>query len=294
MKPYIFSIFFVLIFSSVVFSQQDTIFTIKNTKVEIGKFYVIHYNNGIDETVKVIGVSDKSILVIVKNESKEYKLTDFETISPAIGYIEKKSNRYSSSKKHKSPSIYITAGYVYHPDEGDRGPNEPVETYSGINVQAGLIYKISDYIATDMSLSYLHLFGKTIESTFGVPDGTYYIKWTNNYGDANDVYCKTGISFGYLKSESPVNFYLSMGIIFGFEFADEDIFKEYQYIRNVEYNYQGANDRGSNFRFGVYGNARFSCRLSDKMSIISEAGVNSMGEKTGFFENYSVGVGYQF
>jgi|GEM_PF-6422285 hypothetical protein len=299
MKTLLYIAIFTFLFSAAAYPQQDTLYKnlkIRGTEIEVGKFYRIILTNGYFFDAKLKGITDKEILVIIDNETTEYNIAEIEKVIPQkFFFIPENSSSYNVSKRNSRPMMYFSLGYAKRMDDWGENIYKPSESYKGFSIYTGFLFRINKYLGNIIDVSYIHFYGEHSNSSLGTPGGNYYKQYDYNYGDANDIFFKSGLGIGYLDNESKFNAYIVLGFIFGFEIGGDDILKEYVYEKNINTSTNVNYVTGlSGFRIGAFGSLRLNYKFTKDLYLFTEGSSNIVEKKAAFFSNFSVGFGYQF
>lgn len=85
---------------------------------------------------------------------------------------------------------------------------------NGFNIQADVLYPISDNFALNLALNFSQFPGYHIEYNYNFYD-TFYVKGYSNIEKLTQINLMPGVSFGNLNSNSKFNYYITAGISLG-------------------------------------------------------------------------------
>jgi hypothetical protein len=269
---------FVILFSSLTFAQTDTvkIFTVKRTKVEIGNYYEVLFHDLPSIKGKLLGVNKTTILVLADNRIEEIEIEDIKGIenikADAIVYTTGNSKKfkpiYSISAGYSQRSIDDHYSYSY-----SSGSNSI--KFAGFNILGDALMKTSDNFGFKIDLNYIHTFGKKITGDgsgyYNSYDSTYY-HYNNDvdYTDLNAFTIKPGICFGSMSREDPFNFYINVGLGFGWLVKSNNIYYNSTTKNGVTTTTQSSYKNDDGFLFGVHAQIRFNYKIAKDYSLFAE------------------------
>jgi len=267
----------ILFLSSVSFSQTDSLKTlkIKNHNVVLGQYYEIFFPDIPPVKGKLIAVNKSSILMLIKNEMEEFELNDITYVQD----VEADNIIYTSSDSRKVKPVYsLSAGYVqnnsgYYDYSYDYYNRNNLK-FDGFNVSGDALLKISENFGFRFDLSYLHIFGKSYSGY------SYYSSYdTATYGSSTDyaalnlLSIRTGILFGSMSRNEPFNFYVYIGLGFGWTFHGNNTYYN-TYTKNgltKTTQYQSSNK--DDLLLGAHAQIRLSYKVSKKYMLFVEPSI---------------------
>ena len=266
-----------LFISSVSNSQTDSLkaLTVKNHKVVLGQYYEIIFPDLPPEKGKLIAVNKSSILMLIKNEVEEFELDNIAYVQD----VEADNIIYTSSDSRKVKPVYsLSAGYVqnssdYYYYSYNFSSNDNLK-FNGFNISGDALLKISDNFGFRFDISYLHTFGKSYSgySYYSNYDSTTYGSSTD-YAGLNLLSIRTGILFGSMSRNEPFNFYVYLGLGFGWTFYGNTISYDMRTKNGVTTTTQYQSSNKDNLLLGAHTQIRLSYKLSKKYMIFVEPSV---------------------
>jgi len=265
--------------SSVSVSQTDSLkaLTVKNHKVVLGQYYEIIFRDVPSVKGKLIAVNKSSLLMLIKNEVEEYELDDITFVQD----VEADNIIYTSSDSRKVKPVYsLSAGYVqnnsgysYYYDMYSSGSSSYLK-FNGFNISGDALIKTSDNFGFRFDLSYLHTFGKSYSGY------SYYSSYdTSSYGSSTDyaglnlLSVRTGILFGSMSRNDPFNFYIYLGLGFGWTFNSNNIYYNTRTKNGVTTTSQYESSNKDDFLFGAHTQIRLSYKVSQKYMLFVEPSI---------------------
>ncbi len=274
-KPLIFIFALMLLISSLSFAQTDSAKTykVKGTNLVIGKYYIILFPIKPAEKGKLLAVNKSTILMLIDNGLEEFEIDDIEKMQS----IEADNILYTShTAKVYKPVYSLSAGYT----QRDNGRNSsyynssgsPLK-FNGFNVSGDALIKTSDNFGFRFDLSYAHTFGRRLSngSNQGYDSSTY--SYETAYGSMNLFAIRTGLLFGAMSPEEAFNFYICLGLGFGWSIRGEQISYSYITKNNVTTTNSYKTSNEENLLFGVHAHLRLSYKISSKYNLFIEPSV---------------------
>jgi hypothetical protein len=267
----------ILFISSVSFSQTDSIksLKVKNHNVVLGQYYEIFFPDLPPEKGKLIAVNKSSILMLIKNEVEEFELDDIAYVQD----VEADNIIYTSSDSRKVKPVYsLSAGYLQNNssyyDYSYNYINYNNLKFNGFNISGDALLKISDNFGFRFDLTYLHTFGKSN------PGYSYYSSYdTATYGNSTDyaglnlLAVKTGILFGSMSRSEPFNFYVYIGLGFGWTFHGNNIYYNTYTKNGVTTTTQYQSSNKDDLLLGAHAQIRLSYKVSKKYMLFVEPSI---------------------
>jgi hypothetical protein len=269
--------------SSITSAQTDSlkITKIKNQTVEIGKFYEVLFPNLPSTKGKLVGINQFTFLMLVDNEFEEIAFVDI------IRLIEMDADNviYTAPKKKDSKPIYsLSAGYLQRETSNNSSYyyySGTTSKYNGFDVLGDVLMKTSENFGFRIDLNYVHILGKS-----GVTNYTFYNSYDSithrsetDHKAMNIFLLKTGICFGSMNKELPFNFYIFLGLGFGWLLKASDINYEYSTKNNVTTVAQSSMFSNDGFMIGIHGQIRLSYKIYNKYRLFIEPTYQFWGNK---------------
>jgi len=175
---------------------------------------------------------------------------------------------------------------------GYAGLFEETSRPNGFNIQADLLYPVSEYFALNIGINYTQLPGYhydeyEVKYNSAIND-TVYTRYFGDYSTVSYIQFTPGVSFGNINRHSKFNYYVTAGLTIG-------INREGKGILNMTSTYSPQNNSltiepSYHFNFGAYASGRISYKVSDKLNIFIEpAAFSNLSE--GYFSNYHLNGG---
>lgn len=272
-----------IMLSSVSYAQTDSskFFVLMKHKVEIGKYYDVGFQNLTSTKGKLLAVNKESILMLVDNRVEEFDIEDLKFVQD----YEADSVIYTSlngSKNYKA--LYsLSAGYTqkknddnnssyYYDYYSSYGSNDG--KFNGFNVMGDALLKTTDNFGFRFDFNYTHILSNKYSDVgyYYSYDSTSY-KSETEYSSLNILTVKSGILFGAMASEEKFNFYIYIGLGFGYMFKGADISYNHITKRNVTTTTAYSSGSRSDFIYGAHGIIRLSYKISKKYAVFAEPSV---------------------
>jgi hypothetical protein len=190
-----------------------------------------------------------------------------------------------SLKQEKSSATFsLGAGFAGLFKETSR-PN-------GFNIQADILYPVSEYFALNIGINYTQFPGYHYDYSDihynSVINDTVYTRYFGDYSTISHIQFTPGVSFGNITRESKFNYYLTAGLTIG-------INREGKGILNMTSTYSVQNNSltiepSYHFNLGGFISGRISYKVSDKFNIYIEPSAFSNWSDS-YFSNYHINGG---
>jgi len=171
---------------------------------------------------------------------------------------------------------------------GFAGLFEKTTRPNGFNIQADVLYPVSEYLALNLGINVTQ-FPEFHYSSVSKINDTIYNTLDGNEGNLTLINFIPGLSFGILRNESKWNYYLTAGFTFGISRISSGNLKSY-FTNNA---YQGKTysyESESIYIYGGYISGRLSYRISNQFRIFTEPSIISRW-KLGGESTYNINGG---
>ncbi|MCX6156514.1 MAG: hypothetical protein NTY74_00865 [Ignavibacteriae bacterium] len=194
------------------------------------------------------------------------------------------STKQSVNPVKFSPTFSIGAGYD--------GLFEKTSRPNGFNIQADVLYPVSENFALNIGINYsqfpgYHYDEYEVKYNSAIND-TVYTHYFGDYSAITHIQFTPGVSFGNINRYSKFNYFVTAGLTIG-------INREGKGILNMTSTYSPQNNSltiepSYHFNFGAYASGRISYKVSDKFNIFIEpAAVSNWSDNA--FSNYHLNGG---
>ena len=219
--------------------------------------------------------------MLIDNKIEEIDIADIEKLKE----VDADNIIYTAPKTNSYKTIYsVSAGYIQR-----KSDNNDYSYYStgskskfgGFNIMGDALIRTSDNFGFRLDVSYSHIFGKTVSdgSTYYSGYDSAFYRGETVYSDMNIIAIKTGIVFGSMKSDEQFNFYMYLGLGFGWLIKNDDMTNNYITRNNVTTLTSYPYTTSTGMMLSVHGQMRFSYKISKKYSIFVEPTFQYWGNK---------------
>jgi len=219
--------------------------------------------------------------MLIDNKIEEIDIADIEKLKE----VDADNIIYTAPKTNSYKTIYsVSAGYIQR-----KSDNNDYSYYStgskskfgGFNIMGDALIRTSDNFGFRLDVSYSHIFGKTVSdgSTYYSGYDSAFYRGETVYSDMNIIAIKTGIVFGSMKSDEQFNFYMYLGLGFGWLIKDDDMTNNYITRNNVTTLTSYPYTTNTGMMLSVHGQMRFSYNISKKYSVFIEPTFQYWGNK---------------
>ncbi len=287
MRIKIISILFVCLFllSTFASAQNDSarVIKIKSQTVELGKLYEVIFPTSPVVKGKLIAVNKYSFLMMINNALEEINISDITRLKE----IEGENIVYTAKTPHSSAPVYsLSVGYLQKVQENSSSYYYYSDTkpkMGSFDIQGDALIKTSDNFGFRIDINYIHIFGKTVSGG----DYPYYYSYDTatyrtetEYKAVNAFTAKTGICFGSMNSAIPFNFYMFIGLGFGWIVKENDVYYSYKTKNNNTTVTTSPTGSTTGFMVGVHGQIRLSYKVKKDYSLFIEPTFQYWGNKT--------------
>jgi hypothetical protein len=272
-----------LLFSTQSDAQIDSskVLKIKDRYVETGKYYEVFYKDEIHVKGKLIAVNKYTFLMLINNQLEEININDISNVEE----IDASNIVYTIPKPQSEKPIYsLSAGYLLNAQDANNYYYYSSGTkpkLSAFDLQGDALIKTSDNFGFRIDINYFHIFSKKSDAGY-----SYYNSYDSStsrteieYKDVNAFTAKTGICFGSMNNNLPFNFYMFIGVGFGWLFKGDDISNYYVTKNNITKVTQSTTGSSTGFMVGIHGQIRLSYKINKKYGLFIEPTYQYWGNK---------------
>jgi hypothetical protein len=225
---------------------------------------------------KLLAVNKSTILVLTDNRIDEIEIGDII----GIRNIQADNIVFSTTNPVKFKPVYsLSGGYNQrssdHYDYYSSTNNNNNIKFNGFNILGDALMKTSENFGFRIDLNYMHTFGKKLTSDgysyYNSYDSTYYRYDSDvEYSDMNVFTLKSGICFGSMSRNEPFNFYINVGLGFGWLLKNNDISYNYTTKNGITTVTQSSYSSSDGFLFGAHAQIRLSYKVHKNYSLFVE------------------------
>lgn len=278
----LFTALFLLSSSAGAQTDSSKVLKIKNQNVETGKYYEVIYKDELPVKGKLIAVNKFTFLMLINNQLEEINTSDVSKLNE----IDADNIVYTIPKHRSDKPIYsLSAGYMLKAVDANDAYYYSSGTkpkMSSFDLQGDALIKTSENFGFRIDINYIHIFGKTGANgyTFYYSYDSSTIRSETDYKDINAFTAKTGICFGSMNNDLPFNFYMFVGVGFGWLFKGDDIYYNYRTKNNITTVSQSTTGSTTGFMLGIHGQIRLSYKIDKLYGLFLEPTFQYWGNKT--------------
>jgi len=139
---------------------------------------------------------------------------------------------------------------------------------NGFNIQADVLYPVSEYFALNLGVNFSQFMGYHYEYNTNIYD-TVYEKGIGDVGKITQINLMPGMSFGNINGNSKINYYITAGLSLGLcrhGIGNDFITSNFSGLNT----YSGTHGPNYYFDYGVFASGRISYKVSDRFGIFVE------------------------
>jgi len=196
---------------------------------------------------------------------------------------------YEITKEHQESEL--KSNLVLSIGGGFAGLFKETNRPNGFNIQADVLYPVSEYFAFNLGLGFTQFPGFHFDYSDVIYSGNDTI-YSRIYGDnpiTSFVYFTPGVSFGNVSRNSKLNYYITAGFTVGISRDGQGYFN-YTNTFNVPQNQSSTVEPSYDFNLGGFVSGRISCKASDKLNVFIEPSAFSNWSDS-YFSNYHINGG---